>query len=121
MLKNNKVIIGSNVPFDWKKEITFNHLERRGAFTKFIEKYNFLKTLFILVPSIFTYRRDEFFITDYLIVGDNPFINILLLKKISEQALEYKKNVNILILNQPDTDYWVIILLKNMKKNIMNF
>jgi hypothetical protein len=123
MFKNNKIIIGSSVPFEWKKEITFNNLERRGTFTKFIEKSNFLKTLCIFLPTIFTYRKDEFFITDYLIIGDNPFINLLLLKKISEESLEYKKNVNVLILDQHDTDYWgyhIIKIYENKYNEFLN-
>lgn len=81
-------------PFKWRQSITTCYQELNW---KSILRYPFLK-----YGS--DYAFNDSFLFDKLIIGSNPFLNLLLLYKISCQ---YKnKNITIGILNLKDSDFW---------------
>jgi hypothetical protein len=62
--------------------------------------------LFPLIKYKYRFKKHESFLCDALIIGSNPVLTILLLRKLAQQAYTQKTPLKIGILRGCDADYW---------------
>lgn len=91
MTKKNMVLMGSDFPLNISSKLSF-------------------VKWFVLLPFIGKFflseRNQEFLFVDYLIFGDNPVLNAILLRKILDKAIFCERKFTVGIVQQTDFDYW---------------
>ena len=119
-MKSIKPQKGYQLKTEIKKLLTFRNINH-NLFTKLITKFNWLESFFSHIPLIFQESTTECLVIDYLISGNNPIINALLLKKIMNNHENDKIRVGII---QPENyDYWGYHVFENNyeeAENILN-
>lgn len=102
-LKTNMVLVDDDFPLNISPKLSFIRW-------------------FVLFPFFGKFclaeRNQEFLIVDYLIFGDNPILNIILLKKILNKAIASNQKLTVGIVQQKNFDYWGY---HYYSKNILDF
>lgn len=106
-MKNNEKIelpikMGKR-PFVWRQAVT-------GSPHKGWSLRNMF--LYPILYFQYSFKNHQSFLCDSLIIGSNPVLNLLLLKKIANQAFYEQKHQKVGILNIEDGDYWAYHELK---------
>lgn len=86
-----------NQPFFWRQAVS-DSPNRGWSFRNIF--------LYPLIKYKYKFKNHESFLCDVLIIGSNPILSILLLKKLAQQAQATKKKIKIGILKVSDADYW---------------
>lgn len=101
---------GYQLKTEIKKLLTFRDINH-NLFTKLITKFNWLESFFSHIPFIFQENTTECIVIDYLISGNNPIINSLLLNNIMTHHENEKIRIGLI---QPENyDYWGYHVFEN--------
>lgn len=99
-----KVLIGKDLPITWRKRISLSKNENiknhKWYHPKCIIWWPFFQ------KWLFTEYHDHFLMLDYLIIGDNPILNTILIKKMFDKAILTQRPIKIGIVKQKSFDYW---------------
>lgn len=109
---------GKDLPFTWRKRISLSKNENiknhKWYHPKCIIWFPFFQ------KWLFTEYHDNFLMLDYLILGDNPILNTLLIKKIFNKAILTQQHLKIGIVKQNSFDYWGYHYYKKEKEAFQN-
>ena len=62
--------------------------------------------LYPLIKYRYKFKNNESYLLDYLLVGSNPVISLILLKKLAQFSFLHQTNIKVGVLNVVDSDYW---------------
>lgn len=114
-----KALIGKELSLKWRKRISLSRNENiknhRWYHPKCIVWWPFFQ------KWLFTEYYDHFLMLDYLIIGDNPILNTILIKKILDKAILTQKPIKIGMIKQRSFDYWGYHYYKKEEKAFQKF
>lgn len=84
-------------PFFWRQAVTES--PHRGWTIRNI-------LLYPLIKYRYRFKKHESFLCDVLIIGSNPILNTLLLKKLAQLSQDKQTKLKVGILKVSDADYW---------------
>lgn len=97
---------GRNLPATLKKDLVIGNdefplnLSPKLSFVRWFVLLPFVGNLFM------SERNQEFLVLDYLIFGDNPALNAILLRKILDKAIFSNQTITVGVVSQTGFDYW---------------